>query len=88
MQPKKDDNATKTTSTKKKKEYKYNDEIISERSVFDIKVRVIKNEKGNFVDLRRFFNGLPTKKGVRLPLKDYQDISKFFEDAIQSLQNQ
>ena len=32
----------------------------------DIHVRLLSNTNGYFVDIRKYFNGFPTKKGIRM----------------------
>lgn len=52
---------------KKKKEYDIDDTVIRDITLSgDIHVRLISNANGYFVDLRKYFNGYPTKKGIRI----------------------
>ena len=59
----------------KKKEYELNDtNICSIQVPGNIKIALIENEKGKFVDLRRYYNGFPTKRGVRLEAIVFKNI--------------
>lgn len=61
--------------TTKKNEYKLNDKnICSIQLDGNIKVALLENEKGVFVDIRRFFNEYPTKKGVRIDVKTFKTV--------------
>lgn len=61
--------------TTKKNEYKLTDKnICSIQLDGNIKVMLLENEKGVFVDIRRFFNEYPTKKGVRIDVKTFKTV--------------
>lgn len=61
--------------TKPKKEYAYNDEELKEIIVDqDVTIKLIKNEKGVFVDIRKYYKGYPTKKGVRIEAGKFRDV--------------
>jgi len=52
---------------KKKKEYDLDDMTIRDISLAgDIHVKLISNTNGYFVDIRKYFKGYPTKKGIRI----------------------
>ena len=52
---------------KAKKEYDIDDTIIRDITLSgDIHVRLLSNTNGYFVDIRKYFNGFPTKKGIRM----------------------
>ena len=58
-----DDKETKT----KKSDYELDDTIIRDVTLpGSVHVRLLSNVNGYFVDLRKYFNGHPTKKGIRI----------------------
>lgn len=69
---------------KKRRPYIYNDFIEKEWKVDnDIVIRVINNESGRFVDMRRYYGDKPTRKGLRLRdvlFIDYFNIVKTYID--------
>ena len=58
-----------------KNEYLLNDQVVEER-VFanDIRVREINNERGSYIDIRKYIFGKPTKKGVRLTKEEAKNM--------------
>lgn len=53
--------------TKEKKPYDLNDLELKTISLNEnLKVRLIANDNGYFIDLRKYFKGYPTKKGIRI----------------------
>ena len=53
--------------SKGKKEYDLDDMVLRDISLAgDIHVRLISNTNGYFIDLRKYFKGYPTKKGIRI----------------------
>lgn len=42
----------------------------------NIKVQLLRNEMGDFVDFRKFYGGRPTKKGIRINLKKFLEAMK------------
>lgn len=71
---------------KPKTPYPYNDKVIAEQ-VFtnDINFRVLKNEKGTFIDVRKYFYGRPSQKGVRIPLDDFEAMLRLFKDSLDEM---
>ena len=62
-----------------KKPYPYNDQILFEIvEEGDLRFRVLNNEKGTFVDIRRYFNDKPSPKGIRLPIEVFDKILKSY----------
>ena len=57
----------------KKRTYELNDKTISS-VILDggIKIQLIENEKGKYIDIRKFYNEHPTKKGIRLPVQKFK----------------
>lgn len=54
----------------------------------DLVVKLISNNKGVFVDFRKYYKGYPTKKGIRLIASKFLEISKIMEpDIIQIVPN-
>lgn len=67
------------SSLKKKSPYPYNDitnyEMVEEG---DIHFRVISNEKGVYADIRKYFYGKPSQKGVRMPIEAFERMYKAY----------
>lgn len=42
----------------------------------NIKVQLLRNEMGDFVDFRKFYGGRPTTKGIRINLKKFLEAMK------------
>lgn len=65
---------------KPKTPYPYNDKVIAEQLFTgDVNFRILSNEKGSFIDLRRYFYGRPSQKGVRIPFDDFEGMIKLYE---------
>ena len=61
-----------------KQEYQLNDAIHTERSFYgDTRARLLSNERGMFLDLRKYSWGKPTKRGVRLPIDDFIQLAEW-----------
>lgn len=65
----------------KKTPYPYNDKITFETSENDVHLRIIENEKGTYIDFRKFFSGRPSTKGVRLPVESFDKIIDAYQNA-------
>jgi hypothetical protein len=65
-----------TEPKKKKKPYVYNDHILFEYIEEDIHLQVISNERGVYVDIRRFFDGRPSSRGIRMPVDVFERVYK------------
>ena len=48
----------------------------------DLVVKLISNNKGVFVDFRKYYKGYPTKKGIRLIASKFIEVSKMMEPDI------
>ena len=82
-------NKGKTTEEQKPKKYELTDKIKRERVFGDsIHCRLLTNERGTYIDLRKFFRDKPTKRGIRFRLNDYKSMNEFMTECIQELQNQ
>ena len=69
------------SNLKKKTQYPYNDQITFELiEEGDVHFRVITNEKGTFIDLRKFFYDKPSQKGVRLSTEVFERIWKAYKN--------
>ena len=56
-----------------KKPYPYDDKILFEIvEEGDIHLQVLSNEKGTFIDIRKYFSGKPSKKGIRIPVEIFE----------------
>ena len=66
---------------KKKTQDPYNDQITFELvEEGDVHFRVITNEKGTFIDLRKFFYDKPSPKGIRLSTEVFERIWKAYKN--------
>lgn len=62
-----DEDDTKKSKKSGKKEYDLDDTIIRDIALAgNIHFQLISNVNGYFIDIRKFFNGYPTKKGIRI----------------------
>lgn len=68
-------------NSKKQTPYPYNDKVIMETVENDVHFRVISNERGVFVDIRKYFNMKPTQKGVRMPVDSFDNIYKAYMNS-------
>ena len=68
---------------KKTKAYDLNDEEI-QRIVMenDIVIKLISNDKGVFIDIRKHYKGYPTKKGIRFAAARLFNIYNLLKDDI------
>lgn len=77
---------TKLLGKKTKKSYDLSDNEIKVINIDgDIVIKLISNNKGVFVDLRKYYKGYPTKKGIRIYARTYQEISQILEGDINKL---
>jgi hypothetical protein len=68
---------------KKRKEYELKDNIISVINLDGgVKIEVLENERGKFVDLRKYFNDNPTKKGIRLTTEKFKQIIEIIKNDL------
>lgn len=51
----------------------------------DIVVRLLTNNLGAFVDVRKYYKGYPTKKGIRIYVNNYIKINDLLMDDIKKL---
>lgn len=62
-----DEDDSKKSKKSGKKEYDLDDTIIRDIALAgNIHFQLISNVNGYFIDIRKFFNGYPTKKGIRI----------------------
>ena len=67
----------------KKREYDLNDKnIISVQLPGNIKVALIENEKGKFVDIRKYYNNFPTRRGIRLDAVTFKNVIEEIKDDL------
>ena len=60
-------NLDETKKSRAKKEYDLDDTTLRDITLAgDIHVQLISNTNGYFVDIRKYFKGYPTKKGIRM----------------------
>ena len=51
----------------------------------DLVVKLIANNKGVFVDFRKYYKGYPTKKGIRILATKFQEVANIMEQDIKKL---
>ena len=70
----------------KKREYDLNDKsICSIQLDKNVKVALIENEKGKYVDIRRYYNDFPTKKGIRIEANVFKEVIESLKDELNNL---
>lgn len=73
----------KMTGVKSKRTYDLNDNEIKVITLDnDITVKLIANNKGVFVDFRKYYKGYPTKKGIRILASNFKKIWELLVDDI------
>jgi len=71
---------------KTKKTYDLDDTVIRDITLAgDIHVRLISNTNGYFVDIRKYFKGLPTKKGIRMLATKFSAAADYLKADLASL---
>lgn len=79
-------NLSQNQLTQKKKEYDLNDKIISTIQLDkNIKILLLENEKGSYVDIRKYYNDFPTKKGIRIETHTFKDVIESLKDDLNSI---
>lgn len=69
--------------SQQKKEYTLDDKILTSIQLEkNVKVCLIENEKGCFVDIRKYYNEFPTKKGIRIEVHTFKDVIKSLEEDL------
>ena len=62
---------------KKKREYDLNDRLIMTiKTENNLRASIIENDKGKFVDIRKYYNDYPTKKGVRMDCALFKQVAE------------
>jgi len=51
----------------------------------DLVVKLIANNKGVFVDFRKYYKGYPTKKGIRILATKFQEVAHVMNEDINKL---
>ena len=73
---------------KEKRKYDLNDTTVDEKIFFDcLHGKVIKNEKGYYVDIRKYFNRHPSTKGVRLRVDDFKQVAEYLVSLIKDIED-
>lgn len=71
---------------KKKKEYDIDDTVIRDITLSgDIHIKLISNINGYFVDIRKHFNGYPTKKGTRILATKFVIAANYLKKDLESV---
>lgn len=84
----KDPNSVKKTFSgyKRKPVYSLDDNIIKViRADNDVQFKLLTNNKGVFVDMRRYNRGFPTQKGVRVYASVFSKVAELLKDDINSI---
>lgn len=85
----KQESSRKDDRAKWRRKYELNDKIVDEKVLFDcVRGRTINNEKGYYVDVRKYFNNHPSSKGIRLRIDDCRHLVEYLQDVIQKIQNE
>lgn len=70
----------------KKRDYDLNDKrIMSIQLDKNIKVCLIENEKGQYVDIRKYYNDFPTKKGIRIDAHIFKDVTESLKEELDKI---
>ncbi len=79
-------NLSQNQTLNKKREYDLNDRnICSVKLDKNIRVSLIENEKGQYVDIRKYYNDFPTKKGIRLEVHVFKDVIESLKDDLDNI---
>ena len=84
----KDPNSVKKTFSgyKRKPVYNLDDNVIKViRADNDVQFKLLTNNKGVFVDMRRYNRGFPTQKGVRVYASVFSKVAELLKDDINSI---
>jgi hypothetical protein len=82
----KNSNETEKDDKPKKKEYDLNDKrLMSINLDKNVKVTLLENEKGQFVDFRKYYNDFPTKKGIRIDAHVFKKVTDELKDELNNL---
>ena len=69
-----------------KRGYDIDDTIIRDITLSgDVHVRLISNTNGYFVDVRKYFNGFPTKKGIRILASKFSLAANYLKKDLESI---
>ena len=69
-----------------KRGYDIDDTIIRDITLSgDVHVRLISNTNGYFVDVRKYFNGFPTKKGIRILASKFSSAANYLKKDLESI---
>ena len=71
---------------KVEKKYDLNDEELKVITLDnDIVIKLISNNRGVFVDVRKYYKGYPTKKGIRVIASRFREVARILDDDIRKL---
>lgn len=67
---------------KTKREYAFND-VVHDEKIFtrEVHARVITNENGTYVDVRKYFYGKPSQKGIRMTVDEFKSLCTWANDV-------
>ena len=70
----------------KKTEYDLHDKkLVSIQLEKNIQVCLLENEKGQYVDLRKYYNDFPTKKGIRIEAHAFKDVIESLKEELNKI---
>ena len=68
-------------------EYQLNDTIHAEMVFYgDVHSKVLSNERGMFIDIRKYAYGKPTRRGVRMPIEEFKKMGEWTLKSIKDYQ--
>ena len=92
VKQKEEENKTDTQNEKKMLEKKtarsydlVDDELKKITLDNDLVAKLISNNKGLFVDFRKYYKGYPTKKGIRILATKFREVAKIMDPVIKKV---
>lgn len=72
---------------KTKREYAFND-VVHDEKIFtrEVHARVITNENGTYVDVRKYFYGRPSQKGIRMTIDEFKSLCTWANDVFSDIE--
>ena len=69
-----------------KRNYDLNDKrLVSIQLEKNIKVCLLENEKGQYIDIRKYYNDFPTKKGIRIEVHTFKDVIESLKEELNKI---
>lgn len=72
---------------KQKREYALSD-VVHDEKIFtrEVHARVITNENGTFIDVRKYFYGKPSQKGIRMNVEEFKSLCSWANDTLNEIE--